>query len=80
MSNIPKARIYLSRRNLLTLLAKLDHKAAGGETECAIVKYRQPSPKFQQTMTALTVIAVSDEMYYKAQQRSAGEMPDLDLQ
>lgn len=31
--------VTLSRRNLLTLLSKLDRKAAGEETLCTIIKY-----------------------------------------
>jgi hypothetical protein len=67
-------KIYLSRRNLVALLAKLDAGAAGVETACTIVKYQQPSPAYQQTMNEVAVIAVQDEEYYSAQDRPAGEM------
>lgn len=67
-------RIYLSRRNLVALLAKLDAEAAGIQTACTIIKHRQPSPAYQQTMDAIAVIAVQDEEFYGAQSRPAGEM------
>ena len=70
-------KIYLSRRNLLALLSKLDRDAAGESTQCAIVKHQQPSPQYQQTMKSIMVVAVQDEDYYTAQARPAGEMhPD----
>jgi hypothetical protein len=67
-------KIYLSRRNLVALLAKLDADAAGIETACTIVKYQQPSPAYQQTMKEIAIIAVQDEEYYGTQARPAGEM------
>lgn len=67
-------KIYLSRRNLVALLAKLDADAAGVETACTIIKHRNPSPAYQQTMDTIAVIAVQDEDYYAAQNRPAGEM------
>lgn len=68
-------KIYLSRRNLVTLLAKLDADASGIETACTIIKHRNPEvAAYQQTMPAIAVIAVQDEEYYSAQQRPAGEM------
>lgn len=43
-----KPRVYLSRRNLLTLLSKLDHRVAGQQTECTLIKrdstQREPGP------------------------------------
>lgn len=67
-------KIYLSRRNLLTLLSKLDRDANGDDTARAILKYQQPTPQYRQTMDTVMVIAVQDEDYYVAQKRSAGEM------
>jgi len=67
-------KIYLSRRNLLVLLAKLDADANGIDTACTIIKHRSPSPAYQQTMDSVAVIAVQDEDYYGALQRPAGEM------
>lgn len=67
-------KIYLSRRNLLTLLSKLDRDAAGEDTACSIIKQQTPGPAYQQTMARVMVIAVQDEEYYGAQQRPASEM------
>lgn len=71
-------KVYLSRRNLLTLLSKLDRDAAGEETACTLIKHRQPSPVYRQTMDKIAVIAVDDEAYYGAQQRPAGEVHPSD--
>ena len=70
--NTPK--VYLSRRNLLTLLSKLDRELQGDFTSCTIVKMQQPSPKYRQTMSELVVTAVQDEEYYGSQERPAGEV------
>lgn len=52
-------KIYLSRRNLLTLLSKLDRKAGGEETKCTIKKYRNPDAlAYIQTMDGAEVTAV----------------------
>jgi len=71
-------KIYLSRRNLLALLSKLDRDAKGDDTACAIIKHQQPTPEYRQTMDTVMVIAVQDEDYYVAQKRSAGEMHPLE--
>lgn len=47
-------QIILSRRNLLTLLSKLDRKKAGEITACTIVKPNN-----------IVVIAAEDEEVYK---------------
>lgn len=68
-------KLYLSRRNLLALLSKLDREAAGEETQCTIIKNRNPDcPHYQQTMETIAVIAVQDEDFYGSQNRAAGEM------
>ena len=68
--------VYLSRRNLEVLLSKLDRKAAGEETACAIIKQQNPLDKpYLMTMKQLKVVAVPDELFYA--NREAGEMhPD----
>lgn len=71
-------KIYLSRRNLLALLSKLDRDSQGEETACTIIKHRQAAPQYQQTMATVAVIAVQDEDYYGAQERPAGEMHPSD--
>lgn len=73
-------KVYLSRRNLLTLLSKLDRDAKGEQTECTLIKYKQPGKgvSYQQTMDRIAVIAVQDEEYYPAQERSAGYIHESD--
>jgi hypothetical protein len=56
--------IYLSRRNLLTLLSKLDRARAGEATACAIVKQDKDHPKFKLTVAPIMVTAVEDDEYY----------------
>jgi hypothetical protein len=70
--------VYLSRRNLQTLLNKLDRKARGEETACTIDKNRQTSGYYQQTMSTLRVIAVDDDEYYSSQQRLPGDVHPSD--
>lgn len=65
-------QVYLSRRNLLTLLNKLDRKARGEETKCTIVKNDNAHISYPQTMEHIMVTAVEDEEYYAA--RPAGAM------
>jgi hypothetical protein len=69
-------RIYLSRRNLLTLLSKLDRFEQGQETRCAIVKYANPLDPYCNTIDEVMVIAVPDVKFYT--QRSPGVMHPLD--
>jgi hypothetical protein len=69
-------RIYLSRRNLLTLLSKLDRFEQGQETRCAIVKYANPLDPYCNTIDEVMVIAVPDEKFYT--QRAPGVMHPLD--
>ena len=68
--------IYLSRRNLLALLSKLDRQEAGDETACAIVKYSNPTDPYCNTMDQVTVIAVPDDRFYT--NRLPGIMHPLD--
>jgi hypothetical protein len=69
-------RIYLSKRNLLTLLSKLDRLEQGQETQCAIVKYSNPLDPYCNTMDQVMVIAVPDEKFYT--KRTAGQVHPLD--
>jgi hypothetical protein len=71
-----KARVYLSRRNLFTLLSKLDRRIAGQQTECTLVKNDNAHPVYPQTMKSIEVVAVEDEEYYK--KRDAGIVHDAD--
>lgn len=57
-------QVYLSRRNLLTLLSKLDRKKKGEQTTCTIVKNDKIHPVYPQTMDMIAVTAVEDDKYY----------------
>ena len=57
-------KVYLSRRNLLTLLSKLDRRELGEYTQCAIIKTDTVHPVYPQTMKEIAVIAVEDSDYY----------------
>lgn len=65
-------QIYLTRRNLLSLLNKLDRKAEGEDTACTIVKRDNQHPKYPQTLDECAVTAVEDVDYYS--DRPAGEV------
>jgi hypothetical protein len=69
-------RIYLSKRNLLTLLSKLERFEQGQETKCAIIKYANPLDPYCNTMGEVMVIAIPDEKFYT--NRAAGEVHPLD--
>ena len=71
--------VYLSRRNILTLLSKLDRQKAGEETACAIDLLNGniinvPPPAAMGD--GVIVVPVSDEEMYA--NRSAGEMHPAD--
>jgi len=68
--------VYLSRRNLLTLLSKLDRKAIGEATECTLIKRDNLHPKYPQTMENISIVALEDEDYYT--ERKAGPVSPLD--
>jgi hypothetical protein len=66
--------IYLTRRNLLTLLNKLDRQKAGDATACTIIKADTEHLKYP-IPEAMYITAVEDEEYYN--DRSPGEVyPD----
>lgn len=58
------AHVYLSRRNLTTLLTKLDRVRAGGDSACTIVKCDDVHPTYPQTHPMIMVTAVENEIYY----------------
>ena len=64
-------QIYLSKRNLLALLSKLDRLENGDETACAIIKYANPSDPYCNTIDQVTVIAIPDEKFYTNRQPGA---------
>jgi hypothetical protein len=57
-------QIYLTRRNLQTLLNKLDRTAKGEKSACTIIKYEDGNKTYPQSMSACMVIAVEDADYY----------------
>lgn len=57
-------QIYLSRRNLLTLLSKLDRVKQGEISACTIIKRDNDNPKHSQSMKEIMVSAIEDEDYY----------------
>lgn len=67
-------RLYLSRRNLLLLLSKLDRVQAGESSTCAIHKKDPSHPTHPQTMQICEVVAVEDEEYYH-ERRAGGMFP-----
>ncbi len=70
--------VYLSERNLRALLSKLERKKVGDSTVCTLIKYRQDTPEYQQSMAEIMVVAVADDIYYAAQNRSAGPIHPSD--
>jgi hypothetical protein len=58
-------RIFLTRRNLLTLLSKLDRAQQGEHTNRTLIKSDDQHPTMPQTMQVCFVVAVEDEDYYK---------------
>lgn len=57
-------QLYLTRRNLMTLLNKLDHVKNGGESQRTIVKNDTKHPTYPQSEPAIYVTALEDEEYY----------------
>lgn len=57
-------QVFLSRKNLLTLLNKLDRKLKGEHTMCSLIKNDNLHPKFPQTIDRIMVTAIEDADYY----------------
>lgn len=57
-------QLFLSRRNLQTLINKLDRQKKGEESACTIIKYDNYHPKYPQTMDNCLVTAIEDGEYY----------------
>lgn len=68
-------QVYLSRRNLLTLLSKLDRKQAGEGTFCTITKTDTTHPMYP-CSEEIVVTAVEDSDYYS--DRIPGEVHPAD--
>jgi hypothetical protein len=57
-------QIYLSRRNLLTLLSKLDRAAKGEVTQRTIIKCDDTHEHYKQSVPRILVTAIEDYDYY----------------
>lgn len=64
-------RIYLSKRNLLTLLSKLERLEAGEDTRCTIIKNANPLDPYCNTVDQVAIIAIPDEKFYVNRQPGA---------
>ena len=70
--------VYLSRRNLLTLLSKLDRNLELAEaSECTIIKQDTVHPMYPCT-DVIYVTAVEDADYYVTGDRLAGRVHPAD--
>lgn len=67
--------VYLTRRNLLTLLSKLDRVLDGEESLCTIIKADTVHPKYP-CSTVTKVTAIEDHEYYT--DREPGEVHPKD--
>ena len=56
--------LYLTRRNLLTLLNKLDREESGDSSCCTIIKYDTDHPEYP-ISTPTIIQAIEDDEYYK---------------
>ena len=71
------AVVYLSRRNLLALLSKLDRVATGDFSNRTLIKHDSQHPIYPQSEPSITVIAVEDSDYYI--DREPGEILPADV-
>lgn len=63
-----QAKLFLTRRNLLTLLEKLDHVANGGSSACTLIKNDTTHSVYPITgASSIAVTAVEDDVYYQGQ-------------
>ncbi len=72
-------RIYLSKRNLLTLLSKVERFEKGEETKCSLIKYKNELDPYCMEIggeDSVMVIAIPDEKYYVG--REAGTVHEKD--
>ena len=72
----PAVTVYLSRRNLQTLLNKLDRVKGGGISLRTIIKYDSVHPVYPQSHASIQVTAIEDADYYT--DRNAGIMHPKD--
>lgn len=58
------AVVYLSRRNLQTLISKLDRRLQGDDTQACLVKRDDKHPTYPQSHPVVVVQALEDAEYY----------------
>ena len=64
--------VYLSKRNLLVLLSKLERFEKGEETKCAIIKGANSlDPYCMQGIDSCMIVAIPDEKYYVGREPGA---------
>lgn len=71
-----EVRLYLTRKNLLTLLSKLDRKKEGGLSFCTIIKHDTVHPKYPQSHPNIMITALEDEDYYDDREAGPVYPPD----
>lgn len=76
MSETVVTQVFLTRRNLLTLLSKLDRKEAGDVTECTLIKKDTSHPKYPQSHPLMFVTAVEDSEYYTTREGGPVDVRD----
>lgn len=64
--------LYLSERNLRTLLSKIERYKQGEKTFCAIIKNSNPLDPYHSNIEQICVVAIPDEKYYTV--RDPGRM------
>ena len=69
--------LYLSERNLRTLLSKLERYKDGENNQCTIIKYKNINDPVFQSMDSIIIKAILDEEYYT--DRIPGKVSDIDL-
>ena len=57
-----KDHVYLSKRNVLTLLSKLNRLAEGEHTYCTLIKQDDRHSTYPQTMKRVSVTSVENDM------------------
>lgn len=67
--------VYLTRRNLLTLLSKLDRVRAGEHSACTVIKNDTTHPKYP-CSDRIVCVGVEDDDYYA--DREAGPIHPSD--
>lgn len=69
-------QVFLSRRNLQTLLNKLDRVKLGEQSFCTLIKNDNTNPMYPQSMPQVMITAVEDDEYYAV--RTPGEVLPVD--